>query len=37
MAMKKDEKDMDWVPARLRTKERVKKGELLIFKSICIS
>ena len=26
MAMKEDEKDMDWVPARLRTKERVKKG-----------
>jgi len=26
MAMKMDEKDMDWVPARLRTKERVKKG-----------
>ena len=26
MAMIADENDMDWVPARLRTKERVKKS-----------
>jgi hypothetical protein len=26
MAMREDEKDMDWVPARLRVKEGIMKG-----------
>ena len=35
MAMIEDEKDMDWVPARLRTKDRVKKSYLIMHLLLC--